>query len=51
MKSISKEEFLERFKKKFPEEDIEILEYNAVSRPIKIKCRWCGKEHYYGTGD
>lgn len=51
MVAITKEEFLNRFQNKFPEENIEILEYTAVSRPVRIKCKWCGKEHYYGTGD
>lgn len=51
MVAITKEEFLQRFYKKFPEENIEILEYSAVSRPIRIKCNYCGKRHYYGTGD
>lgn len=51
MIAITKEEFLQRFHKKFPEENIEILDYTAVSRPVKIKCNYCGKRHYYGTGD
>lgn len=51
MVAITKEEFLQRFHKKFPEESIEILEYSAVSRPIRIKCNYCGRRHYYGTGD
>lgn len=42
-KKIGKDEFLERFYRSFPEAQIEILEYTAITRPIKVKCQKCGK--------
>lgn len=44
-KKITKEIFLERFKKSFPECEIEVLEYSAITNPVKVKCLRCGKEH------
>ena len=41
-KKITQQEFLERFYRSFPEAKIEILDYSAISRPIKIKCLKCG---------
>lgn len=40
-RKIEKGEFLERFYRSFPEADIEILEYTAITRPIKVKCKKC----------
>lgn len=44
-KKITKEIFLERFKHSFPECEIEILDYTAISNPVKVRCCKCGKEH------
>ena len=41
-KKISKEEFLERFYKRYPTSSIELLEYTAISKSCKIKCNICG---------
>lgn len=43
---ITKEIFLKRFYDSFPDARIEILEYNAITKPVLIKCSICGKEHY-----
>lgn len=42
-KKISKNEFLERFYRSFPEAEIEVLEYTAITKPIIVKCKKCGK--------
>lgn len=42
-KKITMQEFLNRFKQSFPEVDIEIIEYTAITKPIKVKCKKCGK--------
>lgn len=44
-KKITKEEFLQRFYRNYPEAEIEILEYTAISNKAKIKCKKCGKEY------
>lgn len=42
-RKISKEEFLKRFYNTSPDEDIEIIEYTAISNPCIIKCNKCKK--------
>lgn len=42
-KKISKEEFLRRFFIVHPDENIEIMEYSAISNPAVLKCKNCGK--------
>lgn len=44
-KKITKEIFLKRFYKSFPEAEIEILKYTAITNPAVIKCCKCGKIH------
>jgi len=43
-RKITKDIFLERFNQRFPEAQIEILEYISLKNACKIKCRLCGKE-------
>lgn len=43
MKAISKEEFENRIKERFPKENFEIIEYTTMSNPLKIKCLNCNK--------
>jgi hypothetical protein len=45
-KRVDKEEFLKRFYNSFPEQKVEILEYSAITNPARLKCCYCGKEHY-----
>lgn len=42
-KKISKEDFMTRFNNSFPEADIEILNYSAISNPITVRCKKCNK--------
>lgn len=42
----TKEQFLKELKLRFPNNNIEILEYSGASKPIKYKCLYCGKEYY-----
>lgn len=44
-KKITKEEFLKRFYSIYPNAEIELLDYKAISLPGKIRCKKCGKEH------
>lgn len=46
-KKITKEEFLSRFYRSYSDGQIEVLNYTAISNPIKIRCIKCGKEHNY----
>ena len=39
----TKEEFLKELKKRFPNNEIEILEYTGASKPISYKCLKCGR--------
>lgn len=43
MKKVTKEEFLNRVKNRFPEEFFEIIEYSGVLKPLAIKCLNCGE--------
>ena len=45
-RKITKEQFLEMFKLRYPNSDIEIIEYTAISKPSVIKCKKCGKEFH-----
>lgn len=42
-KKITTEQFLSRFYRNYPEAKIELLNYTAISNPLKIKCLICGK--------
>lgn len=44
-KKITQKDFLNRFFNTFPEADIEILHYTAISLPAKVRCLKCGKVH------
>lgn len=41
MKKVTKEEFLERVHKRFPEEEFEIIEYSGVLKPLIVRCLRC----------
>lgn len=43
MKKISIDEIKMRIKQRFPDEDFEILEYNGLGEPGKVKCLNCKK--------
>lgn len=40
---ISKEEFLSRFYLRYPQAEIEVIKYSAISKPATIKCLNCGR--------
>lgn len=42
-KKISREEFLSRFYRNYPEAEVEVVEYTAISNPAVLKCKRCGK--------
>ena len=42
-KKISKDEFLSRFNFRYPQAEVEILEYTSISKPATIRCLKCGK--------
>lgn len=42
-KKIIEEEFLERFSRNHPSAEIELLNYTAISKPLTIRCKRCGK--------
>ena len=42
-RKITEEEFLQRLHKRFPEANIEVLEYDSIKKPVKVKCKECGK--------
>lgn len=44
-KKITKQEFLSRFYRNYPEAKIELLDYTAISKPLKIRCARCGEEY------
>lgn len=44
-KKISKEEFLSRFYRNYPEARIELINYSAISNPLELKCLKCGKTY------
>lgn len=44
-RKVTEKVFLERFHKSFPECEIEVLQYSAITNPVKVKCLRCGKEH------
>lgn len=41
-KKITQQEFLSRFYRNYPEAEIEVIEYTAISNPAQIRC-CCGK--------
>lgn len=44
-KKITQEEFLSRFYRNYPDANIQLLNYTAISNPLKIRCSLCGKEY------
>ena len=44
-KKISQEEFLSRFHRSYPDAEIGLINYTAISNPLEIVCKKCGK-HY-----
>lgn len=50
-KKISLYDFQNRFKAIHPYEDVSILNYHAVSKPVDIKCNVCGQIHHYQNGN
>lgn len=42
-KKITKEEFLHRFYENYPNADINIIEYTAISKPCTVRCNKCSK--------
>lgn len=44
-KKISEEEFLNRFYRSFPDAEIQLLNYTAISNKLTVKCNKCGKEY------
>lgn len=43
-KKITQREFLERFRRNYPDSSITPINYTAISNPLTIKCNMCGKE-------
>lgn len=44
-KKISKEEFLSRFYRNYPNARVELINYSAISNPLVLKCLKCGKTY------
>lgn len=44
-KKITREEFLSRFYRNYPNANIQLINYTAISNPLEIECKTCGK-HY-----
>lgn len=44
-KKIIQKEFLSRFYKNYPDCQIKIIQYTAISKPCEIQCQICGKIH------
>ena len=42
-KKITQEEFENRIKEHFPNEQFKIIEYTTISNPLKIQCLNCNK--------
>lgn len=42
-KKISKDEFLSRFNFRYPQAEVEVLEYTSISKPATIRCLKCGR--------
>ena len=42
-KKITKDEFITRFYRNYPDADIKIISYSAISNPSIIQCNKCGK--------
>lgn len=45
-RKITQEEFLKRFYQSFPQAKVEVLEYDSLKKPCRLKCLKCGKELY-----
>lgn len=46
-KKISKEEFLSRFYRNYPDGQVELLNYTAISNPLNVRCMKCGRKFSY----
>jgi hypothetical protein len=44
-KKITQDEFLARFYRNYPNAEIRLINYTAISNPLEIECEKCG-EHY-----
>lgn len=47
-KKITKEEFLSRFYRNYPNAEIRLVNYTAISNPLEIECAKCGR-HFIKT--
>lgn len=45
-KKKTQEEFYQEIKKRFSQNNIEILEYSAAFKPFRYRCKECGTEYY-----
>ena len=43
---ISQETFLSKFKRVYPNDEIEIIEWNGYTKPLNFICGICGQEHH-----
>lgn len=50
-KRISEAEFKFRLKRAYPDADLEVINYTAISNPVDIKCKGCGKEFHFKKAD
>lgn len=46
MRIKTKEEFEKELLKRFPNNNVEILQYSGASKPIRYRCLECGREYY-----
>lgn len=46
-KKISKEQFLSRFYRNYPDAEILLLDYTAISNPLTIRCEKCQKQYQF----
>lgn len=44
-KKITQQEFLSRFYRNYPNAEIQLINYTAISNPLEIECKKCGR-HY-----
>ena len=50
-KKISYNEFYKRFYQAHPDCNFEIIGYTAITKPVDIVCKKCGKKYHYITGN
>lgn len=48
---ITKEIYEQRISERFPEQEYEILSFNGITNPLKIKCLKCGRELSFSDGN